>query len=159
MTNHTNTDPGTNDINFKDPAIIFVILTVCFIFILFRHLCLIDANIKYCCPHLYRNSGIEYEVRYNSDSDSDSDYGYEVDVEKVDDNILEIKKIPTFANVNNYPMYCSICQEEKTNTVRVDCGHSFCKECITYYTKVGNECPNCRADIKYIYEIEVLVFK
>lgn len=164
MTNNTNTDPGTNDINFKDPTIIFVILIFCFIFtsvfILFRHLCLIDANIKYCCPHLYRNSGIEYEVRYNSDdSDSDSDYGYEVDVEKVEDSVLEIKKIPTFANVNNYPIYCSICQEEQTNTVKIDCGHNFCKECIIDYTKIGNNCPNCRESIRNIYEIEVLVFK
>lgn len=154
MTNHTNTDPGTNDISFKDPAIIFVILIFCLIiismYIAVRQVCYCS---EYCFLKNIEGRVIEYEVRYDSD-DSDS----EVDIEKVD-NLLEIKKIPTFANVNNYPMYCSICQEEQLNTVRVDCGHSFCKECIINYTKVGNECPNCRGDIRNIYEIEVLVFK
>lgn len=153
MTNHTNVDGNTNDnLSFKDPAAILLMIMVFLIFIStymwFQQLCLNSKNWFY---HSHRNRVIDPEVRY----DSDSDY----EIEKVDDNVLEIKKIPTFANVNNYPMYCSICQEEQLNTVRVDCGHNFCKECIIGYTKVGNECPNCREDIQYIYEIEVLTFK
>lgn len=155
MTNHTNVDGNTNDnLSFKDPAAILLMIMVFLIFIStymwFQQLCLNSKNWFY---NSHRNRVIDHEVRY--DSDSDSDY----EIEKVDDNVLEIKKIPTFANVNNYPMYCSICQEEQLNTVRVDCGHNFCKECIIGYTKVGNECPNCREDIQYIYEIEVLTFK
>jgi len=160
MTNHTNVD-GNKDMNYDDPGFLLVglilFLSFCSILCSFYYTCIKDAGIKKFCnkcfPCLHKENTIEYEVRY--DSDSDSDY----EIEKVDDNVLEIKKIPTFANVNNYPIYCSICQEEKINTVKVDCGHNFCKECILGYTKVGNECPNCREGIHNIYEIEVLVFK
>jgi hypothetical protein len=162
MKNHTNTDPDGNDVRYDDPSILFVglilLMSFCSISFTFYQICYgsnsICGDIKNCykrgCPYLYENDEfIEYEIDYESDND------------EVTKPIQEIgiKKIPTFSNVNHYPIYCSICQEEQTNTVKVDCGHNFCKECIMGYMKVGRECPNCRESISSIYEIEVLVFK
>lgn len=149
MTNHTNTG-GNKDMNYGDPGLLLVglilFLSFCSILCSFYYTCLKDSGIKrFCFPCLHKVRPIEYEVRYNSD------------VEKVEENILEIKKIPTFSNINKYPIYCSICQENVLNSVKIDCGHNFCKECIIEYTKIGKECPNCRESINNIYEIEVLV--
>lgn len=81
------------------------------------------------------------------------------DYEEEEYNKIETKKIKTFSNVNKYPKFCSICQENVLNSVQVDCGHSYCKECIEQYTQKNVNCPLCRKGIKNIYEIEVLIFK
>ena len=157
MTNHTNIDPNRNNVRYDDPSMLLVglilLLSFCSISCTFYHMCLKDITIPNClkkgCPYLYEERDIEYEIDYDS----------EFQIEEVVKHEVEIKKVPTFSNVNHYPIYCSICQDDKTNTVKVDCGHNFCKECIMEYMKIGKECPNCRESISSIYEIEVLVFK
>jgi hypothetical protein len=161
MTNHTNTNSNTG---YDETDIIFVCLIIfmgfCSISCMIIQLCFgsnsicndINRYIKRRCQRLYEDrEEFEYEINYDSDSEIE-------DVVKPIEEV-GIKKVKTFANVNHYPVYCSICQEEQTNTVKIDCGHNFCKECIMGYIKVGRECPNCREGIKNIYEVEVLVFK
>ena len=44
----------------------------------------------------------------------------------------------------------TICQEDYTNPVRLDCGHIFCEECITSWCErntTASTCPLCRAQI------------
>ena len=187
MTNHTNTDDNT-DINYNDPGLLLVglilFLSFCSLAYGLYTICLKNTDIKSC---LYKKKYIERQIESENESESESEseiedlYYYsqneirrqrrnnrmintvgiesesESESEVIKDEI-EIKKIPTFANVNKYSMYCSICQESVLNSVKIDCGHSYCKECILEYTKLGRECPNCRKEIKGIYEIEVLVF-
>lgn len=44
---------------------------------------------------------------------------------------------------------CSICyNDEKENEVILNCGHSFCEECIKSWEKINKTCPLCRKDIK-----------
>lgn len=46
---------------------------------------------------------------------------------------------------------CSICQEEHTTPVKLECGHVYCEECITAWcerTPGGATCPLCRAPIQ-----------
>jgi hypothetical protein len=162
MANHTNTD---RNLKHDEPGMIFIFLVIFLvgtcILCMLSQLCwgtsiceYIRRGFKKCtkrgCFRLYEEEGvIEYEV----ESDSESD------IEEVKKPDIKVNKVPTFANINNYPIYCSICQEEEMNTVKVDCGHNYCKECIMGYTKVSRECPNCRENIKGIYEIEVLILE
>lgn len=45
---------------------------------------------------------------------------------------------------------CTICTEEHSNPVRLECGHIYCEECITAWCErtVGATCPLCRAPIQ-----------
>ena len=165
MTNNTNVN-DKSDVNYSDPGLIFVglILLLAFCSISYGMYIICYNDTKGLCkknlPCLYKVIPVENEVRYYSDSDSD--YGQEdsyYSQNEVIEDEINIKSIPTFANVNKYSIYCSICQESVLNSVKIDCGHSYCKECILEYTKLGRECPNCRKEIKGIYEIEVLVFE
>jgi hypothetical protein len=137
------------------------------------------------CKNKEENNNRQIHVEYSS-SDSEDEYytashmyttserrqnrvitnvsvGYSESESSDDDNDckleIETKKIKTFSNINKYPIFCSICQKNVLNSVKVDCGHNYCKECITEYIKVNNNCPNCRNEIKNIYEIQVLIFK
>ena len=163
----TNMDNATvinsnRSVTYDDPSFLFLILILffsfCSILCTCYHICIKDVSIEsfmntYCV--CLKNEDEEYNIRYDSDSDSDSELSKYEDNDKHD---LIINKIPSFSNINLYPIYCSICQAKQLNTVTVDCGHHFCKECITGYMKVGEGCPNCRQSIKNVYEIEVLVF-
>ena len=44
---------------------------------------------------------------------------------------------------------CTICQEEHTNPVRLECSHIYCEECITSWCERNTSatCPLCRAPI------------
>ena len=47
---------------------------------------------------------------------------------------------------------CSICLEITENEqITTECDHVFCKECIELYLKNNNTCPNCRNEIKKLY--------
>ena len=164
MTNMTNMmNENSYDRTYYNTGFIFLcmmlFLSFCSISCTFYNMCIKDANIEKFINKYFpclKKEDEEYQIRY--DSDSDSDYGYSQEDNYIKPDEIPIKKIPTFSNINLYPMHCSICQEEQLNTVKIDCGHHFCKNCILGYMEVGGECPNCRKGIKNIYEIEVLVF-
>ena len=43
--------------------------------------------------------------------------------------------------------YCSICVSENNDEEILECGHTFCKECIGEWKKYKKTCPICRFDI------------
>ena len=93
--------------------------------------------------------GIEYsESENNSDSDSEEE-----------SKSIQTKEILTFSNINKYPIFCSICQEKQLNTIKIDCNHHFCEECIKEYLKINNNCPICRNKIDNIYKIKIKILK
>ncbi|XP_061469450.1 E3 ubiquitin-protein ligase TRIM39-like [Rhineura floridana] len=58
---------------------------------------------------------------------------------------------PLSADVRKEAM-CPICTEYLTDPVSVDCGHNFCRDCITKYYEIWKEsgpvkCPLCKAKI------------
>ena len=74
---------------------------------------------------------------------------------------IQTKQIKTFSNINKYPKFCPICQEDKLDTIKTNCNHDFCKGCIEDYIKTNcnYNCPVCRKNIQCIYEVKVLIFK
>ena len=47
---------------------------------------------------------------------------------------------------------CSVCLEQMTSSVKTECNHEFCEECIDDWFNHGQvTCPLCRAQIKYIF--------
>ncbi|XP_072939331.1 uncharacterized protein [Epargyreus clarus] len=52
-------------------------------------------------------------------------------------------------------LQCSICSELFVDATTLNCSHTFCKTCITLWTKKKKECPICRA--KIISECKSLV--
>lgn len=47
---------------------------------------------------------------------------------------------------------CTICQEIVTNTVKTNCDHYFCYDCIIENTNTSKLCPNCKTEINTIYK-------
>ena len=45
-------------------------------------------------------------------------------------------------------LYCSICSEVFFDPVRLSCGHVFCKDCITQWSKKRGDCPIDRISLK-----------
>lgn len=48
------------------------------------------------------------------------------------------------SNVSKY-LYCVICREIFNDPHRLQCGHTFCKECIVKWAKMKSGCPICRS--------------
>jgi hypothetical protein len=44
---------------------------------------------------------------------------------------------------------CSICYDELKNKLSLQCGHSFCKECIYRWIVKSGTCPMCRRFVEY----------
>lgn len=44
-------------------------------------------------------------------------------------------------------LFCPICSEVFTEPTRLDCGHTFCNDCINQWYKKSELCPNCRQKI------------
>lgn len=44
-------------------------------------------------------------------------------------------------------LQCSICNEIFNNPMRLDCGHTYCYDCIKNWISKKNQCPNCRQKI------------
>tara|TARA_A100000164_G_scaffold377862_1_gene418059 strand:+ start:804 stop:1226 length:423 start_codon:yes stop_codon:yes gene_type:complete len=139
--NSTNTD---TEILIFQPGYLFMI-------VFFGFWCIASMLMQIDKCHEKKNNRI-----VDSDSDSDSECS---DYEEEEYNKIKTNKIKTFSNVNKYPKFCSICQENVLNSVQIDCGHCYCKECIEQHIQKNFNCPLCRQDIKNIYEIEVLIFK
>ena len=53
------------------------------------------------------------------------------------------RKFVNLEDVSSY-LYCIICGEIFKEPVRLYCGHTFCKECITDWSKKNSICPLCR---------------
>ena len=47
----------------------------------------------------------------------------------------------------SYYLQCCICNDVYNNPMRLDCGHTYCYNCIKGWMKKKNECPNCRTSI------------
>ena len=45
-------------------------------------------------------------------------------------------------------LQCPICMEIFIMATNLNCGHTFCHECIVEWEKKAKECPVCRARIK-----------
>jgi SNF2 family DNA or RNA helicase len=43
---------------------------------------------------------------------------------------------------------CTICYENYTNPIMLDCTHVYCGQCLMSWMRAGNACPTCRAPIK-----------
>ena len=101
--------------------------------------------------------GIEYS---ESENDSENESENERNIKFLYDYSKDIqtKEILTFSNINKYPIFCSICQEKQLNTIKIDCNHHFCEECLREYLKINNNCPICRNKINHIYKIKVKNF-
>eukprot|EP00924_Labyrinthula_sp_SR-Ha-C_P004137 snap_masked-scaffold_3-processed-gene-15.48-mRNA-1 protein AED:0.41 eAED:0.57 QI:0/-1/0/1/-1/1/1/0/118 len=59
-------------------------------------------------------------------------------------NLIENKK------VLKVDAECAICKEEKKkgdSVVEIECGHTYCEECIVPWLKKNNSCPVCRHEL------------
>ena len=45
-------------------------------------------------------------------------------------------------------MSCSICLSDIKNKTTTQCGHTFCKKCITVWNRTSSTCPMCRSQIQ-----------
>lgn len=45
---------------------------------------------------------------------------------------------------------CSICKDDFSEAVSLDCSHTFCLECIKKWSETENSCPICRAEFTHI---------
>ena len=51
-------------------------------------------------------------------------------------------------------LYCSICSEIFFNPVRLSCGHVFCEDCITQWSKKRGDCPIDRVSLKGLSKLK-----
>lgn len=53
-------------------------------------------------------------------------------------------------------MECPVCYKTHTDYT-LECGHSFCYQCITHWYQVceNHTCPMCREDISFVYDGDV----
>ena len=60
------------------------------------------------------------------------------------------RKFVNLEDVSSY-LYCIICGEIFKDPVRLHCGHTYCKECITDWSKKNSICPLCRMTFNIDY--------
>ena len=51
---------------------------------------------------------------------------------------------------------CSICCDEINEPVKLDCNHSFCKECIYHWLVKAGNCPYCRTVVSYPRRLDAI---
>lgn len=154
-TTHNITHNTTMDSTTMDST---PILILGFIFLSFSVLaiCAICCSACYhrnknCCDKLINTNYIdsyEEEEYYSSNvviSQTISTYISESEDED------QIEYINTISNENSEPIFCSICQENSCNTVKTDCNHHFCQECIEKNIKINRNCPLCKNEIKILF--------
>ena len=122
-----------------------------------------DYYQPYTRQHIERNRRARPRIintaYYSEESDSDSDYTNENSNIYNYKNKINKKEILTISNINKYPVFCSICQENQLNTVKTNCGHYYCLDCIEQYLKNSALCPNCKEVINTIYSIKYIDIK
>lgn len=61
-------------------------------------------------------------------------------------NQEQIKIERKFVNLNGVSkhLFCTICQEVFDDAKRINCGHTFCNNCIIEWIKKNSRCPICR---------------
>lgn len=96
------------------------------------------------------NTQFSYSSRYSNYEDTDDESVEESSNSK---EIITTTVIQSFSNINNYPMFCTICQDNKLNTIKTNCEHHFCEECIEKHLTNNNICPNCNQKITGLYKI------
>ncbi|XP_059149543.1 E3 ubiquitin-protein ligase rnf8-like isoform X2 [Physella acuta] len=55
--------------------------------------------------------------------------------------------LSNFVDLMEMELQCSICNELFIKATSLNCSHVFCKLCISQWTKMKKECPNCRTYI------------
>jgi hypothetical protein len=61
--------------------------------------------------------------------------------------VLSVEQID---NLEKYELYtsCPICMDDKSDNIKLNCQHIFCKDCIkTWLSKQSNTCPICRVTL------------
>jgi hypothetical protein len=55
-----------------------------------------------------------------------------------------------FVNLNliSRHLICTICQEVFDDPSRINCGHTFCRDCLVSWIDKSNKCPMCRVPVK-----------
>lgn len=141
-TTNDQTEP-TNYVQF-DLTLFLITISGAFICLNIYHRALYG---NYLIPNLFKiickkkvNRVVDVQPEYQNDRRDN----YE---EKIIPKVKVIK-----VSMNNELQFCSICQEETYNTIKINCNHYFCKDCIDEYLKVSIQCPNCKKEIKKIYE-------
>ncbi len=162
--NTTHSDKSNNNINII--VIIIILLFFSSFLISFIHymICRNFTRLPNTSPirnnNYYSDSDSDYEDRYytrlsNSQFSRNNTLRVEM-ITSLESKSIQTKEILTFSNINKYTIFCSICQEKQLNTIKIDCNHHFCEECIKEYLKINNNCPICRSKINHIYKIKVL---
>jgi hypothetical protein len=128
-------------------ALIFIFGSL-LLFFIHAHMC---GCIEYYYCKKYYNKFCDKFCYYEEEEEIE----IEIDYPKKD---VTTKQINTFSNRNKYPIFCSICQENQTNTITLNCNHDFCKECIKGYLNTCDSCPLCREEVTTIFEISPKLF-
>jgi hypothetical protein len=97
---------------------------------IFRH------SLGECIMNIFDNSDIPIRFSSHRNSDEDSD-GDEVAEER---ELTPLENIPTVPEITRE---CAVCLEAES-LLQLACHHICCYTC---YSKVGDNCPNCRAPI------------
>ena len=53
-------------------------------------------------------------------------------------------------------LQCAVCYGVFMDATTINCGHSFCKNCILEWQKQKSNCPLCRTDIKHMVGVKTL---
>ena len=100
------------------------------------------------CYYYNENENLEYDDVYNI-----RDVIIDIEVPNYNSNNMVSNYVYDEANILPFKSEkCSICLEITENEqITTECDHVFCKECIELYLKNNNTCPNCRNEIKKLY--------
>jgi hypothetical protein len=68
------------------------------------------------------------------------------------DSTSKKRDTPSDQNLGSTAKICSICTEEiKGKRAEIECGHTFCLECIQQWASIENTCPYCKREFTKIF--------
>ena len=105
---------------------------------------------KNCCDKSINTNYIDSDEEEHYSSGAVISQSIGIYISESEDESETIEYINTISNKNSEPKFCSICQENICNTVKTDCNHHFCQECIEENIKISRNCPLCKHEIKNI---------